>query len=104
MTVPVCHNGSPAARVPWRLGPPLRQRIPYTDIVREVSATHGLSDALLVDKLYPRLHAVARQHLMFELWAMGHSLPWIGRKMNNRHHTTILSGIRRHMDRNGITQ
>jgi len=69
-------------------------------ICEEVAATHGVSLLdLRSDRRHERL-CVARDEAMWRCrQETTASLPMIGRALGNRHHSTILFGIRRHEER-----
>lgn len=75
----------------------------WKEIALEVAAKHRVS--LQEIKGPQRNHyIVLARHELF--WRMAHettlSLPAIGRKIGGRDHTTVIAGMRRHAERNGL--
>lgn len=74
-------------------------------IINEVAERHGITyDDLMTSRRY-RAIAWPRQEAMYEVckrrpWL---SLPDVGRIFGGRDHTTILHGLRKHCEREGIS-
>lgn len=75
----------------------------WKDIALEVATKHRVT---LQEIKGPQRNAyiVLARHELF--WRMAHettlSLPEIGRKLGGRDHTTVIHGMRRHAERNGL--
>lgn len=68
-------------------------------IIEGVARRHGFTIAILQSATQVRRIAHARQEAMYHLRQAGRwSLPQIGSVLN-RHHTTVLTGVRRHLAR-----
>lgn len=90
---------------PIPYGPPIFTRgQKIMAAIEGVAYRHGLTVADMMSK--ERSHPLAhpRQEVMFVLRErFGLSFPRIGQILNNRHHTTIMHGVRRHKERaNGL--
>lgn len=79
-------------------------------IVMNVADQHGISPQALLVRGSPRpALALARFEAMYLLYAAKRhypfvSLPVIGRWFGGRHHTSVLNGVRRHAEINGLPQ
>ena len=79
-------------------------RILAADIIRETAEKHGLSVAQIIGHCRRREYAWPRQEAMYRIFTeCPHlSYPEIARRLGGRDHTTVLGGVRRHCERNGI--
>lgn len=68
--------------------------MPYVDTIAQVAAEHGLSKSDITGPSRRPDICAARWEAMRRLRAKSLSLPSIGRLLN-RHHTTVLDGLRR---------
>lgn len=68
--------------------------MPYVDTIAQVAAEHGFTKADLTGPSKRPAICRARWEAMRRLRAKPLSLPSIGRLLN-RHHTTVLDGLRR---------
>lgn len=72
-------------------------------IARKVVCRSGVSLALINSSIQSNALCVARHRLMYALcWGTTLSLPQIGARLGGKDHTTVLSGVRRHAERNGL--
>lgn len=75
------------------------------EILEGVASRTGYTVEQLKGPRRPQGLAHARQLAMAEMYATGRfSLPQIGRFLGNRHHTTILHGVRAHNARESARQ
>ena len=79
-------------------------RILAADIVRETAEKHGITAKDILGQCRRREYAWPRQEAMYRIFTeCPHlSYPEIARRLGGRHHTTVLHGVRRHCERNGI--
>ena len=70
-------------------------------LIRSVAQSARIEVADILSPKRARKYSIPRQFIMFMAFEMGFSLPRIGRILN-RHHTTVLSGIRAERKRRGI--
>lgn len=71
-------------------------------ILSQVAKKHTLTQGALKSRQREADVCAARNEAYYESYLLGKSLPQIGRFYGGRDHTTILSGIRKHMKDNGI--
>ncbi len=67
---------------------------------RGIAAIHPEVSLRMVQAEDRRANVVAaRNHLCFQLWVIGEGVSsiWIGKKLNNRHHTSIIYCATQHL-------
>lgn len=75
----------------------------WRQIVNEVAAKHGVSFIDIISERRPRYIVLARQEAMYRLYnETTLSFPDIGRRLGGKDHTTVLHGVTRHCERNGL--
>lgn len=72
-------------------------------IIQAAADKHNLGFGILISDSRIRPHARARFEACYDLARLTKmSLPQIGRRLGGRDHTTVLHGIRRHCELNGL--
>jgi chromosomal replication initiation ATPase DnaA len=82
----------------WRGHLPWPPADDWRDQVARIAEEHGFIFADLLGRSHKPGVTRARHHAWAELQKRGNSLLWIGQHMD-RHHTTVLLGIRAHLAR-----
>lgn len=91
---------APVDNYPLTLSPKTRPRRLSIDVLREVSDQYGVSVETIKGPERFRRAVIARQAAMFELRRQTSlSYPQIGAVLGGRDHTTVIYGVRRHMER-----
>lgn len=82
---------------------PHRPIFEHERIMLDIANQYGVTIADLKGRKQRQPIGKARDHAYHALWKpWERSLPMIGRMFGNRHHTTVLQGIRRHRERAGL--
>ena len=87
----------------WKHDARFMSKITMADIIRRIAEKHGLKVSDLKSDTHRRSVAWPRQEAMYEAYVTGRwSLGQIGSALGGRDHTTILHGVRRHAEREGL--
>lgn len=92
-------------RAPWPENPPQVRIVPigWRQIIQAVADKHRITVADLTGQSLIWPHTRPRFEACYDLARLTtFSLPQIGARLGGRDHTTILNGIRRHCELNGL--